>query len=140
MFVLHDDLMVHDYVRTLCPDTRDLAEFYRSRSIRADVYRAIFDMLVDEASRAPGVAFLLHGHPLFLVSATEYTLGLARQRGLRVEMLPAVSSFDTLLCDLGIDFGYALQVFTIIRERLVPNPKKSRCSCSSWRPPLSMRS
>ena len=41
-------------------------------------------------------------------------------------MLPAVSSFDTLLCDLGIDYGYGIQVFdatSLLVNRWMPNPR-----------------
>lgn len=124
-FVLHDDLMVLDAVREHCPDVRDLADEYSRGGVRADVYRRISEILVAEAGRGPGVAFLVHGHPLFLVSATELTLSLARSNGYRVEMLAAVSSFDTLLCDLEVDYGYALQMFdatTLLQHKWTPNP------------------
>src|SRR5262249_10468631 len=44
---------------------------------------------------------------------------------LSVQMLPAVSSFDTILCELGIDYGYGVQLFdatTLIRSDWLPNP------------------
>lgn len=74
VYVLHPDTMVLDYVRKHCDDVRDLTAFYEGREIRQDVYCAIADRLVEEAGRGTPVAFLVHGHPLFLVSATEYTL------------------------------------------------------------------
>jgi hypothetical protein len=125
-YVLHDDLMVHAYVRSLGAQVIDLAEQYTGRTERAEVYHEISRILVEEAARGPGVAFLVHGHPLFLVSATEYTLELARERALRVEMLPGVSSFDTLLCDLQVDYGYALQMYdttTLLEHGWAPNPR-----------------
>jgi len=125
VFVLHDDLAVHDYIRSLCNDVRDLSEMYEGQQVRSEVYRSISDLLVSEALTAPGVSFVVHGHPLFLVSATEYTLESARANGLTVRMLPGLSSFDTLLCDLEIDYGYGLQIFdstTMISCRWYPNP------------------
>lgn len=62
---------------------------------------------------------------MFLVSATEYTLELAESKNLRVSVLPAVSSFDTLLCDLGIDYGYGVQLYdtsTMLQAGWKPNP------------------
>ncbi|MEV6923931.1 SAM-dependent methyltransferase [Dactylosporangium sp. NPDC051485] len=109
--VLHPDGMVLDYVRQQCADVRDLAHLYDGQDVRQDVYTAIANLLVEEAERRSPVAFLVHGHPLFLVSAAEYTLSLAKQRGLVTAVLPAVSSFDTLLCDLGIDYGYGVQIY-----------------------------
>jgi uncharacterized protein YabN with tetrapyrrole methylase and pyrophosphatase domain len=124
VYVLHDDLMVHDAIREVCADVRDLADLYSGHTLRADVYRAISELLVAEAARQGPVGFVVHGHPLFLVSATEYTIELGRARGLNVRMLPAVSSFDTLLCDLEIDYGYGLQMYdatTLIQNQWKPN-------------------
>ena len=124
VFVLHDDLMVHEHIRKHCADVRDLAPLYEGQNFRADVYRSISRLLVDEARREPTIAFVVHGHPLFLVSATEYTIELARHNGLRVRALPALSSFDAILCDLEIDLGYGVQMFdatTMIRQGWLPN-------------------
>lgn len=111
VFVLHDDLRVIHTVRKHAAEVRDLATVYDHHTERPAVYREISKLLVSEASRRPPVAFLVHGHPLFLVSATEFTLELARDRGLRTRILPAISSFDTILCDIQRDYGYAVQVF-----------------------------
>jgi uncharacterized protein YabN with tetrapyrrole methylase and pyrophosphatase domain len=125
VYVLHPDTMVLDYVRKYCDDVHDLNTFYDGREIRQDVYSAIADRLIEEADRSGPVAFLVHGHPLFLVSATEYTLHQAARKGLKTTVLAAVSSFDTLLCDLGIDYGYGVQIFdstTMIENTWAPNP------------------
>lgn len=125
VYILHDDLAVHAYVRSLGPQVVDLAPLYDQATERSAVYRRISELLVDAARAAPGVGFMVHGHPLFLVSATEYTLELARDAGLEVAMLPGVSSFDTLLCDLQVDYGYGLQMFdttTLLEHGWKPNP------------------
>jgi hypothetical protein len=125
VYVLHPDCAVLDYVREYCDDVHDLHAFYDGREVRQDVYVAIADRLVEEAARSGPVAFLVHGHPLFLVSATEYTLAQAASKGLATTVLAAVSSFDTMLCDLGIDYGYGVQIFdgtTMIENTWVPNP------------------
>jgi hypothetical protein len=43
----------------------------------------------------------------------------------RARILPGVSSFDTVLCDLGLDLGYGVQLFdtsTMLNHGWVPNP------------------
>jgi len=117
--------MLLDYVREHCDDVRDLTHLYEGREVRQDVYTAIAELLVDEAKGGAPTALLVHGHPLFLVSAAEYTLALAKKHGLVSSVLPAVSSFDTLLCDLGIDYGYGVQIFdgtTMLDHGWIPNP------------------
>ncbi|WP_280381671.1 SAM-dependent methyltransferase [Nocardia wallacei] len=125
VYVLHADDAVIEHVRQYCPDVEDMAPLYEGQTVRDDVYREISRRLVDAALETRPVSFLVHGHPLFLVSATEYTLELAESKGLRVSVLPAVSSFDTLLCDLGIDYGYGVQLYdtsTMLQAGWKPNP------------------
>ena len=125
IYVLHNDEQVHRDLSRYA-EVRFFAELYDSADERPPVYRRMSEILVEEASRAPGVAFVVHGHPLFLVSATEHTIELARSRGLKVSLVPAVSSFDTLLCDLELDLGYALQMYdssTLIQHRHGLDPR-----------------
>lgn len=126
VFVLHSDQGVLDSVREHCADVEDLAPLYAGHTVRDEVYHQISHRLVDAALDSGPVAFLVHGHPLFLVSATEYTLDLAEEHDLRVSVLPAVSSFDTLLCDLRVDYGYGVQIFdttTLLKAGWAPNPQ-----------------
>lgn len=126
VFVLHADQGVIDSVREHCTEIEDLISLYTGQTLRDDVYRQISHRLVETALASAPVAFLVHGHPLFLVSATEYTLNLAEHHDLRVSVLPAVSSFDTLLCDLRIDYGYGVQIFdttTLLKAGWIPNPQ-----------------
>lgn len=126
VFVLNADRGLLDSVREHCSDVEDLAALYADRTVRDDVYHDISHHLIEAALDAAPIAFVVHGHPLFLVSATEYTLDLAERHNLRVSVLPAVSSFDTLLCDLGIDYGYGVQIFdttTLLKAGWSPNPQ-----------------
>lgn len=124
-YVLHDDLAVHSFIRKHCADVRDLIHIYKEHSERKEVYRSIAELLIAESKSGPGVAFVVHGHPLFLVSATDYLLELSERHEIKIRVLPAVSSFDTILCDLGFDYGYGLQILeatTMINRRWKPNP------------------
>jgi uncharacterized protein YabN with tetrapyrrole methylase and pyrophosphatase domain len=126
VLVLHPDAMVLDYARRFCAEVRDLSDLYQGEHVRKDVYHKISRLLVDEALAGGPVALLVHGHPLFLVSAAEYTLELAAENGLTTAIVPAVSSVDTLMCDLQIDYGYAVQLFdstTLLDNEWTPNPQ-----------------
>jgi len=125
VFALLDDLTVLDYVRQQGPQVVDLASLYTSSSSRPDIYRRISEELIAATSQHEVVGFLVHGHPLFLVSASEYTLELAEAHHVTVHILPGVSSFDTILCDLAIDHGYGMQLFeatTLVKNGWRPNP------------------
>lgn len=126
VFVLHADASVIRHVEALGPEVIDLAGMYDGLTERREAYHAIADRVVREAALTPPVAFLVHGHPLFLVSASEYMIGLAEQKDVETRVLPGISSFDTLMCDLRIDFGYGLQMFdttTMLKAGWVPDPR-----------------
>jgi siroheme synthase len=110
-FVLHDDPAVHEEVARYCPIVHDVADAYKDAADRVEAYGRIAALVVEEAAGYPTVAFVAHGHPLFLVSASELILDQARDRGLVARVLPAVSSLDTILCDLAADLGYAMQIY-----------------------------
>lgn len=125
LFVLHDDPNVVSYLWTLCEDVRDVVTYYSVGQARADVYSRIADAVVERSEAEDVVGLAVHGHPLFLVSAAENVIRRGRDKGLRVRILPAVSSFDTLLCDLEVDYGYGLQMFdatTMLLRGWRPNP------------------
>jgi Tetrapyrrole (Corrin/Porphyrin) Methylases/Phytanoyl-CoA dioxygenase (PhyH) len=122
--VVHDDLAVLDFVRSYVTDVTDAATLYRAGEDRSEAYRRIADVVVTLGVKHPPTALVVHGHPLFLVSAAEYVFERAQLLGLRTVALPAVSSFDTMLCDLGFDPCYALQLFdatTMLRLGIRPN-------------------
>jgi len=125
VFVLHADATVIRHIEALGPEVVDVADMYDGLTTRRDAYNAIADRVIREAALTPPVAFLVHGHPLFLVSASEYMVSLAEQESIETRILPGISSFDTLMCDLRIDFGYGLQMFdttTMLMSGWVPNP------------------
>ncbi|MEU6077214.1 SAM-dependent methyltransferase [Micromonospora sp. NPDC047074] len=126
IFALHADREVLDWVASQGCEVVDLASRYEGQQWRAEVYQAIATELVEAAEQGDPIAFLVHGHPLFLVSATEHILELAHQRGVRTTVLSSVSSFDTVLTDLGLDHGYAVQLFdttTLLLKGWQPNPE-----------------
>lgn len=127
VFVLHDDHMVLDFLRQRCASVEDLLELYEGPvRPRRQVYEQIAELLIDAGRLEPPVAFVVHGNPMFLVSACELILERADGAGLSAIAVPAVSSFDTILCDLGLDLGYGVQIFdvtTLVQEEWMPNPR-----------------
>ena len=48
---------------------------------------------------------------MFLVSAVERLIQKAEAASIRVVVVPAISSFDTILADLKVDMAYGLQIY-----------------------------
>ncbi len=111
VYVLHDDLDVLRRLSEYNSSINDVAYLFEKGGKRCDAYKAISHLVVDSARQEAPVAFVVHGHPLFLVSATEYTLELAQANDLIATVLPGISCLNTIMCDLQIDLGYALQIY-----------------------------
>ncbi|WP_394542832.1 hypothetical protein C1N73_33260 (plasmid) [Priestia aryabhattai] len=110
VYVLHYDNSLYKFVESLGVKTVDASEFYKDGQDRTEVYRRIADSIIQDA-KIQQVGFLVHGHPLFIVSTSEYLIQEAKNSGLKLEILPAVSSLDTVITDLQLDLGYALQLY-----------------------------
>ena len=123
VFVLHSDSRVIDSIGEYCNDVRSLFDLYEDRNQkRMDIYKRIADRVVEVASNNSRTAFLVFGHPFFLVSACEYAAERGRGAGFNVRTLPAISTFDTLLTDLQHDLGYAVQIYcaqNLVRNEFV---------------------
>ncbi|WP_035833511.1 SAM-dependent methyltransferase [Jonesia quinghaiensis] len=120
IYVLHSDLgVIRNLEETFDAEVVDLEYIYRGVKTRNDAYKQIAQLIVGATSEATTVSFVVHGHPLFLVSASEYIYGLAERKSITVHALPSVTSLDTIMCDLQLDLGYALQIYdttTLLRR------------------------
>lgn len=125
-YCLLDDSRVIDHVASIGPETIDLLSLYDPVLTRPEIYDRIAEVLVSSASGSTKpVALVTHGHPLFLVSASERILERAKTCGITTQVISGVSSFDTLLTDLQIDLGYGFQAFdatTLVIEDHPINP------------------
>lgn len=111
-YVIHNDLALIERLRSYCKDVRTVFDLYEQPGLtRSEIYRRVAARVVSEGEQLTRVALVVFGHPMFLVSACEYTAHLGKESGFRVRVLPAVSSFDTLLCDLEEDLGYGVQIY-----------------------------
>jgi tetrapyrrole methylase family protein/MazG family protein len=74
-----------------------------------EVYTRIAGAVLREALRRP-VLYAVPGHPLVAEESVRLILGRAKQEGLQVELLPAVSFLDAVFSALRLDPGGGLQV------------------------------
>lgn len=115
----------HAELTSLCDDVVDWKDLYL-KSDDGSVYREMADILLEEARREPGVAFAVYGHPLVLVDTSQIVIIEGQREGLRINVVPGVSSIDVLLAVLQLDVGVAglqvLEVNQMVSRRIRPNP------------------
>lgn len=127
VFYLHDLPTLARFLKEITPNPVNLMpQFYLDGKKRADIYRDIARHVMDGAEREKPIAFLVHGHPLVYSSISRLILDACKERGTRVEIVPAVSSLDRMFVDLGLDIAdRGLQVFPAsmaIGDGIVLNP------------------
>jgi uncharacterized protein YabN with tetrapyrrole methylase and pyrophosphatase domain len=76
---------------------------YRNGALDWDNYVRIAAQVSASVQKHGRVCFLIPGHPRFAVSFASVLEALGRERGYPVEILPGVSSFDTMVNDLALD-------------------------------------
>jgi hypothetical protein len=80
-----------------------LAESYAPERNRIDAYHHMAARVVEAALDHPPVTFLMQGHPFVFAYAPALIVDLAALLGLRVRLLPAISSMDALFAEMRID-------------------------------------
>lgn len=112
---------------SVAPGVRRVAldDVYRTHGSGWPVYRAMKDVLVQEARRASEddgyLAVAMYGHPLWFVSLTGQFREESGQLGVSVDVVPGLSSLDTMLLDSPVTLGESVAVvdtFRFVSERL----------------------
>src|SRR5215218_7416757 len=95
-FVSDASVGVIDYLKTLCPEVTDLMPMYAAGTHRRLIYRRMASVVVAAAMEKSPVCFAAYGHPKMFCHPTTLIQRGARVLGLKVEVLPGISSLDTL--------------------------------------------
>ena len=107
-YVLHAQSLVLDYLRSEYEaEVIDLTPAYEEKKQRDETYRQVAQAVVAGASEGRGrrVAYVTSGHPLVLVTPSQLILRSAREVDIPVDIVPGVSSLDTVWADLRFDPG-----------------------------------
>lgn len=88
-----------------------LWHLYKPGALRHKAYAAQIATVLEEAAKQPPVAYLTQGNPIFFDSVTQGLLEEGNKREIRVKVLAAVSSIDTILVDLQRDVAPGIQIY-----------------------------
>jgi len=123
-----------EFLNSLCPNITDLhAASYRETEERLDAYRKMASLVIDAALNHPPVTFALYGHPLVYALPPVIVLAMAQLIGLRVKVMPGISSLDTLFVDLKFDpCTYGIQMYEATDLLLRKRPIQPDVPCFIW--------
>jgi uncharacterized protein YabN with tetrapyrrole methylase and pyrophosphatase domain len=134
-FVIDSGYGIPEYLATLCPEVRELGTLYEPGKDRLPTYRRMAAEVVSAAVADSPVCLATYGHPWVYCYPTTLITRAAPLLGLRVEVFPGISSFDTLLVDLGTDIApNGIQMYEATDLLLRRRPIQSDVTCVIWQP------
>jgi uncharacterized protein YabN with tetrapyrrole methylase and pyrophosphatase domain len=98
-----NDPIAAAWIQRASPNARSLDTFYEPGKERRHIYAAISDEIVARVRTGIDLCAVFYGHPGVFAWAGHDAIGRLRAEGFRARMLPAVSSMDCLVADLGLD-------------------------------------
>lgn len=93
------------WIGSLNPNARSLASLYRPNVPRQRIYDEVVEEILAAVRRGVQVCAVFYGHPGVYVQPSHEAVRLAREEGFPARMLPAISTEDCLVADLGVDPG-----------------------------------
>jgi len=121
-------LSVHtSRLRGVCRNVVDLDDQYFTGESDNVVYTKLTRLVLQEAVKEGGVALVDDGHPLIYDDVCQAILGAASRKRLRAIVLPAISSIDAMVANLGVRFdptGFqVVEANTLVERRQRLNPE-----------------
>jgi uncharacterized protein YabN with tetrapyrrole methylase and pyrophosphatase domain len=134
IFFLDHGFGVKEHLESLCPEVVDLYPIsYRDNESRVGAYDRMSAAVLAGALEDSPVVFAVYGHPKIYVYPTFQVTEAAKILGLRVAVLPGISSLDTILIDLGLDPGIdGLQMYEATDLLLRERPLQPDVPCLLW--------
>jgi uncharacterized protein YabN with tetrapyrrole methylase and pyrophosphatase domain len=84
---------------------------YVEGALRLENYQRVVKEILNGLEGARAVAYVTYGNPLSYDSVAQALVREVPQRNCGVEVIPGISSIDTILCDLGVDMAPGIQVY-----------------------------
>jgi precorrin-3B methylase len=97
------DALAAAWLNELNPKARSLGSLYALGKNRLDTYSEMVEQILASVRAGNDVCVALYGHPGVFAYPGHEAVARARAEGFRARMLPAISTLDCLVADLGID-------------------------------------
>jgi uncharacterized protein YabN with tetrapyrrole methylase and pyrophosphatase domain len=94
---------------------------YQDKRDRSANYQDVAEAVLGAGERGLPLAWMTPGHPIVFDSVSQLLIRAARARGWQVSVLPAISSLDTILAEIGYDpaNGFLVHEATAVVRRQV---------------------
>jgi uncharacterized protein YabN with tetrapyrrole methylase and pyrophosphatase domain len=122
---------IAEYLEQMCQKVTNLAEAsYQEEDHRLNAYNKMTAMVLQAALDHSPVTFAIYGHPMVFVYPTLQVIQAAPLLGLRVQVLPGISTMDCLFIDLKLDpSSQGLQIYEATDLLLRQRPLQPDVAC-----------
>lgn len=136
-FVIESGYGAAEYLKTLSPEVVQLGTLYEPGKNRLLTYHKMAAEVVSAALADAPVCLATYGHPWVYCYPTTLITRAAPLLDLHVEVFPGLSSFDTLLVDLGIDIAFdGVQMYEATDLVMRRRPIQVDVTCIIWQPTI----
>jgi Tetrapyrrole (Corrin/Porphyrin) Methylases len=103
----------------------NLLSMYIEGALRIENYQRVANAILEGLKEAAVVGYVTYGNPLAYDSVAQMLVRNARRDSIPFQVVPGISSIDTILCDLGIDMAPGVQIYEaswLVASRTPLNP------------------
>jgi len=104
LYLVNEPLM-KEWIQLNNVNSESLDHIYTKYDLRIDCYNAMKDHILDTLNNDEHICVVLYGHPTVFAYTGLEAIKLAKQKGHKCLVLPAISAEDCLFADLLIDPG-----------------------------------
>jgi uncharacterized protein YabN with tetrapyrrole methylase and pyrophosphatase domain len=84
---------------------------YSEGSLRTENYDRAAEAILKAASNGRTIGYVTYGNPMAYDRVAQNLVSHAQGSGLEIEVVPGISSIDTIFCDLQIDVAPGVQIY-----------------------------
>ena|ERR1700676_2487145 len=86
-------------------------QWYEEDRLRSENYERAARTIINALGGGMCAGYVTYGNPMAYDRVAQNLLQYAQEEGLVVQVVPGISSFDTILCDLRLDMAPGIQIF-----------------------------
>jgi uncharacterized protein YabN with tetrapyrrole methylase and pyrophosphatase domain len=92
-------------------EVTNILEWYVEGSLRSENYERVSRAILKSVGNGRTVGYVTYGNPMAYDRVAQNLANYAKEAGFGVQVIPGISSVDTVFCDLQLDMAPGFQVF-----------------------------
>jgi|HubBroStandDraft_6_1064221.scaffolds.fasta_scaffold00904_8 uncharacterized protein YabN with tetrapyrrole methylase and pyrophosphatase domain len=89
----------------------NVLKWYTEGSLRTENYDRVAESIMKEVTKGRTIGYVTYGNPMAYDRVAQNLINYAKESNLGIEVVPGISSIDTIFCDLQLDMAPGVQVY-----------------------------